>query len=138
MAVYESSSEEETAKIAADLACRARGGDVFLLNGALGAGKSVFGRAFIRALCGEDTEVPSPTYTLVQTYESAKGTIWHFDLYRLQDPDEVFEIGWEEAMSGGILLIEWPERLGHHLPAKAHHISIETASPTKRKIILHD
>lgn len=138
MAVYHSSSESQTTSIARDLAATAQARDMFLLNGDLGAGKSVFARAFIRQLCGQKTDVPSPTFTLVQTYESAKGTIWHFDLYRLQDPDEIYEIGWEEALQGGIALIEWPERLGHHKPAHARLIDIQTTGSDQRKITIDD
>ena len=96
-----SRSEQETMQLASRLASRAKPGDLYLLRGNLGAGKSVFARAFIRDLMKDkDLEVPSPTYTLAQTYESGHGTIWHFDLYRLKEPEEIFEIGWEEALSG--------------------------------------
>lgn len=138
MSVHESSSEAATTTIAQNLAKGAKPGDVFLLEGPLGAGKSVFARGFIRALCGPDTEVPSPTFTLVQTYDGAKGPIWHFDLYRLEDPDEVFELGWEEALTDGIVLIEWPAHAGLNLPARARWIRIGTEHGESRRIVIDD
>lgn len=126
-------SEIETANLAAMIAGSAQEGDIFLLHGPLGAGKSVFARSFIRALCGPETNVPSPTFTLLQTYESRKAPIYHFDLYRLQSPEEIFEIGWEDALSA-ITLVEWPERLGPHLPDHARMIVIEPTGQNTRRI----
>lgn len=104
--------ENGTAALAARLAAAAEPGDVFFLRGALGAGKTSFARAFIRALTQDPaTNVPSPTFTLVQTYDTPRGTVWHFDLYRLRGAEDVYELGWEEALHGGITLAEWPERL---------------------------
>lgn len=121
---HETGSEEETVALAREIAPELRRADVVLLHGDLGAGKSVFARSLIRALCGdEDLVVPSPTFTLVQSYESDVGVIWHFDLYRLSAPEEIYEIGWEEAMSGGIVLVEWPERLGDLKPGKVIDIT---------------
>lgn len=97
-------------------------GDVITLEGDLGAGKTTFTRFLIQSLLGPETEVPSPTYTLVQTYDLPQGTLWHFDLYRLNDPEEIWELGFEEAESTGIMIIEWPDRLGPNLPKK--HIAI--------------
>ncbi len=106
-------SEKETISIAETLADKIEGGDILLLEGPLGAGKSVFARALIRALCANPAlEVPSPTFTLVQLYDTKdKGPLYHFDLYRIEDTEELYELGWEEALSEGILLIEWPNRL---------------------------
>ncbi len=120
-----SRSEQETTEIAAQFAARLKPRDVVCLHGDLGMGKSVFARAAIRSLAGDEgLEVPSPTFTLVQTYETPEGTIWHFDLYRLKDPEEIFELGWEEALANGIVIVEWPERLGHHLPKRCINIRI--------------
>jgi tRNA threonylcarbamoyladenosine biosynthesis protein TsaE len=105
-----------TRALAAKLAPLARAGDALTLSGELGMGKTEFARGFVRARAGRDIEVPSPTFTLVQTYDLPGGEIWHFDLYRLTDPEEIWELGWEAAREGAIALIEWPERLGPHLP----------------------
>lgn len=109
--------EAATGRLAAAIAARARVGDVVALEGGLGAGKTSFARAFIRARAGDPTlEVPSPTFTLLQTYDLPGGAVWHFDLYRLAAPEEVWELGLEEAFVEAIALIEWPERLGAALP----------------------
>ncbi|MDQ2065200.1 tRNA (adenosine(37)-N6)-threonylcarbamoyltransferase complex ATPase subunit type 1 TsaE [Xinfangfangia sp. CPCC 101601] len=110
--------EDETSasRFGAHLAQLLRSGDCLLLEGPIGAGKSHIARAAIRALCGEETEVPSPTFTLVQVYDGPDCEIWHADLYRLSDPDEVVELGLVEAMETAISLIEWPDRLGPYLP----------------------
>lgn len=92
-----------------------REGDVLLLNGPIGAGKTHFSRGLIRARLGWDEDVPSPTFTLIQTYDGMPD-IWHADLYRLTHPDEVTELGLEDAFSTAICLIEWPERLGDLRP----------------------
>lgn len=112
--------EAATAALASRLACVLRAGDVLLLSGPIGAGKTTFARALIRAATGNpDEEVPSPTFTLVQTYTTPESEIWHFDLYRLQDGHEVLELGLDEAMDHAITLIEWPERLGSLTPPDA-------------------
>jgi tRNA threonylcarbamoyladenosine biosynthesis protein TsaE len=105
-----------TRRLAARLARIAKPGDVLALSGDLGAGKTEFARAFIRTLTDADEDVPSPTFTLVQTYVGKSSDIWHFDLYRLANPDEALELGIEDAFHDAISLIEWPERLGPHLP----------------------
>jgi tRNA threonylcarbamoyladenosine biosynthesis protein TsaE len=117
----------DTQTLGRRLAQIVRPGDLIALTGDLGAGKTALARALIASLrdsTGGDAsgeEVPSPTFTLVQTYDrlSADGAplaVWHFDLYRLGDPDEVDELGWEEALAGGLVLVEWPDRLGARLP----------------------
>ncbi len=124
---FEIDSAAATDRLAAGFAAAAESGDVLALSGDLGAGKTAFARAFVRALTGPDEEVPSPTFTLVQTYDSARGTIWHFDLYRVESADEIWELGIEEAFAGGIALIEWPERLGALLPAERFDLRFEFA-----------
>ncbi|MEK9672204.1 MAG: tRNA (adenosine(37)-N6)-threonylcarbamoyltransferase complex ATPase subunit type 1 TsaE [Rhodospirillaceae bacterium] len=94
-----------------------RPGDVVALWGDLGMGKTVIARGFIRDYCGTDEDVPSPTFTLVQPYDGRDATVCHFDLYRLKDPEDAFELGIEDAFADGISLIEWPDRLGPYLPA---------------------
>lgn len=132
-----STSEQETEDLSIKLANMAKMGDVFLLEGTLGAGKSTFARAFIKKLSKAE-EVPSPTFTLVQSYTSPKGEIFHFDLYRIKSPEEVFELGIEEAMSEGICLIEWAEKMGGFRPRDAFIISISHDAPSEnsRKIII--
>ncbi len=130
-------SETETMQIARDLAEKINTGDILLLHGNLGMGKSVFARALIRELAGDKTlEVPSPTFTLVQTYDTKRGPLYHFDLYRLKDPEEIYELGWEEALSDSILIVEWPERLGDLKPAGYLDIRLTSVDnePLARKI----
>jgi tRNA threonylcarbamoyladenosine biosynthesis protein TsaE len=135
---YESEAEASTIALAARLAGVAEAGDVLALDGPLGAGKTVFARGFIRALTRSDEEVPSPTFTLVQVYEGAACPIHHFDLYRIESPDELYELGIEEALGDGITLIEWPER------ARAFEnerwltvtFALDSADPDKRAISL--
>ena len=105
-----------TERLARRVAQHARPGDVIGLKGALGAGKTTFARGFITSVFGP-TEVPSPTFTLVQTYEDDHAAIWHFDLYRLKAPEEALELGLDEARGHAVLLIEWPERLGGLMPS---------------------
>ncbi|HMB77779.1 MAG TPA: tRNA (adenosine(37)-N6)-threonylcarbamoyltransferase complex ATPase subunit type 1 TsaE, partial [Kiloniellaceae bacterium] len=110
-------NESATQAFARRLAALARPGDLIALEGDLGAGKTVLARAFINALPGPDggpveEEVPSPSFTLVQIYERLPAPVWHFDLYRLSSPEEVFELGIEEALAEAIALVEWPQRLG--------------------------
>ncbi len=97
-------------------------GDVVALAGDLGAGKTTFARALIAAFAAASRqappEVPSPTFTLAQTYEFPQATLWHFDLYRIERPEDALELGIEEALAEGIALVEWPERLGPLLPAR--------------------
>jgi tRNA threonylcarbamoyladenosine biosynthesis protein TsaE len=109
--------EAATAALAGRLAALLQPGDIVLLAGDLGAGKSFLARALIRAAAGEpELEVPSPTFTLVQSYDLPAGELWHFDLYRLAAPEEVLELGWDEARLD-ICLVEWPDRLGQLAPA---------------------
>ncbi|KPQ06924.1 MAG: tRNA threonylcarbamoyl adenosine modification protein YjeE [Rhodobacteraceae bacterium HLUCCA12] len=104
---------------AARLAPMLRAGDVLLLEGPIGAGKTHFARALIQSLLPVPEDVPSPTFTLVQTYEGAAFEIWHADLYRLTHPDEAVELGLTEAFETALCLVEWPDRLGPDRPKKA-------------------
>jgi tRNA threonylcarbamoyladenosine biosynthesis protein TsaE len=136
MIVTKLPDEQATASLAARIAALARAGDVIALEGELGAGKTSFARSFIRAR-GGDEAVPSPTFTLVQLYEIGDVPIWHFDAYRLREPDEAWELGIEDAFRDGISLIEWPERLGPLLPARRLRIILSDArSPTSRRVTL--
>ena len=110
-------NEQATEALGATLAARLKPGDVVGLKGDLGAGKTTLARAIIRAAAADpDLIVPSPTFTLVEVYDTPRGSFWHFDLYRLESPEQVFELGWEEARADGIALVEWAERLGMLLP----------------------
>lgn len=136
MITIELPDEAATAALAGRLAAVARAGDVIALAGELGAGKTVFARAFIRARGGAG-EVPSPTFTLVQTYDLGAVSVWHFDGYRLRDPDEAWELGIEEAFSEGISLIEWPDRFGPLLPARRLLLTLSPgATPNARRAVI--
>jgi tRNA threonylcarbamoyladenosine biosynthesis protein TsaE len=121
-------NEAATAALASRLARLARTGDVIALSGPLGSGKTAFARAFIHARSApsaDPEEVPSPTFTLLQTYDVGDATLYHFDLFRLTHPDEAEELGIEEAFVGGISLIEWPERLADRLPPDHLDVTLE-------------
>ena len=129
--------DSATAALGARLAKRARPGDVLLLSGPLGAGKSTLARAFIRALLHDPRlVVPSPTFTLVQSYETPDGgEIWHFDLWRLNGPEGLAELGWDEADGRKIVLVEWPDRLGPLTPPDALRLTL-SPDKTGREIVL--
>ena len=110
-------SEAATARLAGWLAPCLGPGDVVLLSGDLGAGKTHLVRALVAAASGHPVEVPSPTFTLVQTYALPSVDLWHFDLYRLESPEAVLELGWEEALADAAVAVEWPDRLGELIPA---------------------
>ena len=110
------SNADATTALGARIASHLRAGDAVCLFGDLGAGKSTLARGLIRAVTSADEEVPSPTFTLVQTYDAAGLQIAHFDLYRLTDAAEAYEIGLEDALDDGCAIIEWPERLEGDLP----------------------
>ena len=119
-------AEEDTARLARQMGAWVQPGDCLTLHGPLGAGKSAFARALIRSLLGPEAEgqdIPSPTYTLVQSYETTRGLLWHADLFRLGDPDETLELGLADAFETDITLIEWPDRLGPYLPARRLELS---------------
>ena len=130
-------TEADTMALGARLAGLARAGDAILLSGPLGAGKSTLARAFLRAASGQpELVVPSPSYTLVQAYPvSGETTAWHFDLWRLDGPESLTELGWEEARQG-IVLVEWPERLGEVTPPDALHVTLALAGETARQATL--
>jgi tRNA threonylcarbamoyladenosine biosynthesis protein TsaE len=125
-----------TETLAATIAGLARPGDAILLEGALGAGKTVFARAFLRAATGDPAlEVPSPTFTLVQSYDTSLGAVAHFDLWRLEGPGGLAELGWEEARDG-VVLVEWPDRLGPLCPAEALTVGLRTTGMDSRRAVL--
>lgn len=113
---YTVSDLGETKDLAKEFAKILQGHDVVTFKGNLGAGKTTFIKFIIQSILGKQVAVTSPTFNLVQIYESFKFPIWHFDMYRLKDSDEVFEIGYEEALTQALSLIEWPERIQEFLP----------------------
>jgi tRNA threonylcarbamoyl adenosine modification protein YjeE len=132
--------EGATARFAAKLAAGLRPGDVVALSGGLGSGKTALARCVVRAFL-PDEEVPSPTFTLVQTYVAPQFQIWHVDLYRLSKAREVEELGLDEALDAGdVLLIEWPERAASWLPADRLDIALtigESATSRRADITAH-
>lgn len=126
-------SEEETNILASQLASKLLPGAIVLLNGDMGAGKSVFARGIIQSL-GYKGAVTSPTFTLMNEYPT-EPVVYHFDLYRLKSYDQLYDIGYDEYIySDGISLIEWSEKMEHLLPENYVEIIIEKIDPTTRKI----
>ncbi|MEL6682757.1 MAG: tRNA (adenosine(37)-N6)-threonylcarbamoyltransferase complex ATPase subunit type 1 TsaE [Pseudomonadota bacterium] len=115
--------EHATHRVAQKVTPCLQPGDVLLLEGPIGAGKTAFARAVVQTALGRMEDVPSPTFTLVQTYETSQGDIWHCDLYRLSHPDDVMELGLDQAFTDAICLIEWPDRLGQDTPKSALRLS---------------
>lgn len=125
--------EAATERLGATLAARLRPRDVVALVGGLGAGKTTLARAVLRAASGQPAlVVPSPTFTLVEVYDTPRGVFWHFDLYRLEQPEQVFELGWEEARTDGIALVEWAERLGSLLPKERLTVTLSIDGEGRR------
>ncbi len=133
------SSPEATARFAGALAPPLAPGDVILLDGPIGAGKTHFARALIHARQSADgapvEDVPSPTFTLVQTYETPTVEIWHADLYRLTHPDDVEELGLTDAFDTAICLVEWPDRLGSLAPPGALTLAFTPGRTDNERIV---
>lgn len=125
--------EAALARLAASIARHAQPGDLIALEGDLGAGKTSFARAFIRSLQDEPEDVPSPTFTLVQEYETRRGRVQHVDLYRIEDPADIGMLGLGEALASSILLVEWPDRLPDRMGANRLLLRLEYgAAPDSR------
>jgi tRNA threonylcarbamoyladenosine biosynthesis protein TsaE len=125
--------EAATERLGAALASRLRPRDVVALQGGLGVGKTTLARAILRAASGDRALiVPSPTFTLVEIYDTPMGVYWHFDLYRLETPEQVFELGWEEARADGVALVEWAERLGTLLPRERLTVTLALEGDGRR------
>ena len=128
--------EDATTRLAEDVAAALAPGDTIALSGGLGAGKTTFARALIRALADDpELEVPSPTFTLAQGYTAGPVPVTHFDLYRLGAPEELDELGLEEALAGGAALVEWPERADGMLPAERLDIAIADFDSEKARLL---
>lgn len=132
-------SPEDTARFARALAPGLAAGDVLLLEGQIGGGKTHFARSLIQARLAADgavvEDVPSPTFTLVQTYDTGAVEIWHADLYRLSHPDEVEELGLTDAFDDAICLVEWPDRLGDLAPAGALVLSFSVGAAPETRVV---
>ena len=117
-------SDQETEEFAAELAAKAEPGTVICLDGDLGTGKTVFARGFARGL-GITEPVVSPTFTILHGYEGGRLPMWHFDVYRIEDPDEMYEIGYEDCFFGdGVSLVEWASQISELIPEGAVHVTI--------------
>jgi len=125
---------EHTAKAARSLGASLSSGDTVLLTGDVGAGKTHFARSLIQSLLIQSEDVPSPTFTLIQTYDTTAGQIWHADLYRLTSTFEIEELGLADAFEDAICLVEWPDRLGVLKPDAALELAFETTSDDVRRL----
>ncbi|MGE3905901.1 MAG: tRNA (adenosine(37)-N6)-threonylcarbamoyltransferase complex ATPase subunit type 1 TsaE [Reyranellaceae bacterium] len=126
-------NEAASEALGAALAPLLRRGDVVCLQGDLGAGKTTLARGLLRALAGDPgMDVPSPTFTLVEVYEFPALSVWHFDLYRLKQPEDAWELGLEQALGEAASVIEWPERLGALLPAQRLEVRLSTDGAGRR------
>jgi len=127
-------SKTEMANLAREIAAQAQVGDVIGLKGTLGAGKSFFAKNFVNSLREKATEVLSPTFNLVYSYDTKKGEVFHFDLYRIKDARELVNIGIEDALQSGIVLIEWPEVAAHFLKKNYTEIEIKTVADVNEEV----
>lgn len=128
-------SAEDTAALAVRIGSRLRPSDVILLEGDIGTGKTHFARSLIQSLLSTPEDVPSPTFTLVQTYDGVAAEIWHADLYRLSSPDEVVELGLVDAFEDAICLVEWPDRLADLRPQNALTLSFSLGKDIDTRIL---
>lgn len=131
-------SPEEMQSFAAGLALKARAGDVFCLLGNLGAGKTTFAQGFINAIKKNNEPVTSPTFNLVQIYNTEKFPVYHCDFYRLKNENEFMNLGLEDAFDSGVTLIEWPDIAKKFLPKNSKYINIEVLEDGSRKIIIRE
>lgn len=125
-------SQQESVTFAHKFAANLKTGAIVALTGDLGAGKTFLCREIIKYFCGNNTKVTSPTFNLLQTYQTYDFIIYHFDLYRLKSPEEIYELGLEEALNNNICLIEWPEIITHILPKSLINIHLEIIEEDKR------
>ena len=133
-AAFSLTTEEDTKALGAAIGDALRVGDVVFLIGPLGVGKTTLARAAIQRRC-EAAAAPSPTFTLVETYDGADLAIWHFDFYRLEKPDEAWELGLEDAFAEGASFIEWPERASVFPADQALTINLSQTPSGRRAVI---
>jgi tRNA threonylcarbamoyladenosine biosynthesis protein TsaE len=139
--LFESNSPEQTEAIAAGLAASLHGGEVIALHGDLGAGKTRFVRGLLRGLGGSERSVSSPTFVLLNVYSGGRLTVYHLDAYRIAGPDDFEAIGFSELLEqGGVVVVEWAERVDRLLPGERIDISIEHLGEDRRKLTMsgHD
>ena len=130
-------SEKETENLAIKIAAQIKKGSIITFRGGLGVGKTFLCRHIIKYLCGEDVKVVSPTFNLLQIYPTKNFEIYHFDLYRLEHLEEIYELGIEEAFSGNhVCLIEWPEIIENLLPDDVVRINLELQPDSSRKMLV--
>ncbi len=134
-AAFISNSPDETAQLAIRLGATLQAGDTLLLEGDIGAGKSHFARALILSRLAQPEDVPSPTFTIVQAYDLPECELWHADLYRLGDPDQIIELGLLDAFQNAVCLVEWPDRLDDLRPPEALTIRLDDPDKTDLRVI---
>ena len=133
--IYTTRSAAETEQLGARLAALLRPGDVIAFRGGLGAGKTAFTRGLARGL-GIEESVTSPTYTLVNEYPQGRLPLFHFDMYRLRDAEELFDLGWEDYLDrGGVCAVEWSERVADALPAGTVTVDIARGETDLSRVI---
>jgi len=132
-------TEKDTKNLAIKIAAQLEKGSIIAFSGNLGSGKTFLCRHIIRYLCGKEVKVISPTFNLLQIYPAKNFEIYHFDLYRLQDLEEIYELGIEEAFSGNhVCLIEWPEIISNILPKNTISIKISINGDNTRSVSIHE
>lgn len=127
-------SADQTAQFARALGRVVEPGDTILLSGDVGSGKTHFARSLIQSLLTVAEDVPSPTFTLVQTYDTTAGSLWHADLYRLTSSVEIEELGLIDAFDSALCLVEWPDRLGRLRPTDALDLTLQTTGDDTRQL----
>ncbi len=130
-------TEEDTIMFVKSFARSLKNCDIVTLEGDLGSGKTFICREIIRYFCGDNIHVTSPTFNILQTYNAPNFTIYHFDLYRLKNINEIYELGIEDALSDGICLIEWCCMIRHILPKSSINVSIDILENNHRKILIN-